>query len=278
MYLLRVLLEQFLTIPNTSLSIQLLKSLDEYLGLIVEFNSKIEEKKLQEENLFNSILDKTKSTWLEVKKLTWKQIYSMIEIIPTLQKFFTLSEYNEYFLEELLRIIRQNNYQLKMIAALSLCNLLSHNHRTPVKKSYCSKMLALATSECCYERISFIFFFKASLKHFSLEFCCEHDLFVTFIKLGSDKILNIRIRFLKAAKEVITKLTKDLQCILINQVKELRKDKVIDVKQLADKIYEEIQEILKSNDEVQEILRKKNNAKLQRDKELINLVFNYIMK
>jgi hypothetical protein len=277
MYLLRVLLEQFLAIHNTSLSIQLLKTLNEYLALVVELNSKAEEKKLQEENLFNSILDKTKSTWQEVKKLTWTQTYLMIEIIPTLQKFFSLSEYNEYFLEELLVILKQSNNQLKSIAALSLCDLLSYNYRSPIKKSYCLKISALGSSGCCYERISFILFFKASLKYFSLEFICEYGLFVAFIKLGSDKVLNIRIRFLKAAKEVIVHLTKDLQCTLIKQLKELREDKSRDVKQLADNIYEDIQEILNSNNKVQEVLREENNAKLQHERELLCLVFNNIM-
>lgn len=277
MPLLKLILETLLKVNNTELSIQLLKSLNECLSLIVitmESSGKMEDKKLQEseESLLRLILDKAKSVWTETKKLSWKLIYSMVQIVPGLQKFFPLAEYNEYFVEEMLEVLRGGNCQLKSAAASSLCSLLSQNYHTPVKRTCCSKVLLLATSDSCYARINYILFFKASLEYFSLKFITEYNLFAPFIKLSDDKVSNVRIHFLRAAKEVIAKLTKDLQKSVITKVKELKEDKDRDVKDRASSTYNSIQDLLNSNEEIQAQLKINNDAKISHEKELNTIV------
>eukprot|EP00826_Nyctotherus_ovalis_P048427 TRINITY_DN5705_c0_g2_i2.p1 TRINITY_DN5705_c0_g2~~TRINITY_DN5705_c0_g2_i2.p1 ORF type:complete len:284 (+),score=43.98 TRINITY_DN5705_c0_g2_i2:274-1125(+) len=276
---LKLILETLLKVNNTELSIQLLKSLNECLSLVVitmESNGKMEDKKLQEseESLLRLILDKAKSVWTETKKLSWKLIYSMAQTVPGLQRFFPLAEYNEHFAEEMLEILRRGNYQLKSVAASSLCCLLSQNYHTPVKRTCCSKVLLLATSDSCYARITYIVFFKASLEYFSLSFIAEHNLFAPFIKLSDDRVSNVRIHFLKAAKEVTMKLTKDLHKSVITKVKELKNDKDKDVKNIANDIYGDIQNLLNSDEEMQTQLEKDNDKKILHEKEL-NMIVMY---
>ena len=259
------------------LVLKLFTKLADYLPMIIvsaQSDVKLDDKKLQEsEDIFlKFVMEKIKYLWLCMKQFTWRDRCTILRIIPTFQRFFPIQDYNEYFLGEILNIINTSNFKVKEAAAQSMCDLLSCNYHSAVKKVYFSKIISMANADSYYERSCYLIVFKAALQYFSLSLIASQGLFPLFLNLANDKTSNMKIRFLEVIHEIICHITKDYQNMVIEKIKELQNDKNKDVKEVADKIFKKIQTILESNTDIQEQIKADESMKLDHENKITYLV------
>lgn len=275
--LLKPAFENLLKINGIPQSIKLLSCFFNIMPMMIPWlsNIKSEDQKSREADdvLLKNISDKIRTVWVESRKMAWRYTISILEIIPQLNSYFPIHDYNEYYLDEAFLVLKNGNLQTKPAAALCLCELLLNNHYAAKRKSVYEKIQNLGNSASFYERTSFLYFCKYAVQKFSLELIKELGFIEILIKIGNDKVSNMRIRFLENIKEIIINLNEIMQNSLLKQIKELQNDKNKDVQKIAYKILDLIQKELENNEEIQNKIEEQEAQKIAHEKNLLLIVF-----
>ncbi len=270
------LLAKVSTVP---LSIKLFESLSQVIPVFItgRNGSGAEEQKSRDadENLLRTISEKLKTVWTESKKGSWKNVYSMLGIVPLVNQYFPTHDYNEHFLDESFVVLRTGNLQTKNMAAEALCKFLAENQYSGKRNSIIGRVMALAQSPSYYERISYLDFCEAATKSFSTGFLKDKGIISAFVKLAGDKVSNLRIRWLGAAKNLITVggVNEEQQKELVGKINELKTDKNKDVKKISYKIWGEVTKFIeKVTEQEKEKFEEEDIQKSTHEKELLALV------
>jgi len=172
-----------------------------------DFDTETEEikKKLEEDLKFkNEIMNRIKDLWNVHEKGAWRSFVTLIDIIPDLQHLFPLVEYNHYFIDKLWTIYQKSNNEIKQISLKSICKFLLSPHYSSKRKEHLTKIIDLAISPSFYDRRQFLYLSDFIVETFACSILKEIGFYKKFIRLGTDKVPNIKLGFCKHAQKIWT--------------------------------------------------------------------------
>jgi len=221
-----------------------------------------EDKEVIDEIFHKQLLKWIKSIWMISKTGPRKHVYALIELIPSFQDFFNGEEYNEYFLKEMVEVIRSGNKTEQKLASTSFCLLYLKNHHTEVRNAALGQLIKLAQENSCLKRQAVLNFISVTFDYFSLKLLTQSKLIATYLLLGKDKVINVRIQFAMIAKKAVDVLDRNTKLHLQSILVALQNDKAKDVKSLAKQAHQVLKKAPKRNEELEKV-------KEQREQELI---------
>eukprot|EP00826_Nyctotherus_ovalis_P016301 TRINITY_DN14712_c0_g3_i4.p1 TRINITY_DN14712_c0_g3~~TRINITY_DN14712_c0_g3_i4.p1 ORF type:complete len:594 (-),score=123.58 TRINITY_DN14712_c0_g3_i4:454-2235(-) len=191
-----------------------------------------EDKVSYDEKFQKQVLNWIKQLWKAGCK---RHLRPLIEIVPRCQEFFPLADYNHYFMEELVGMLRTGNKAEKKLGASSFCLLYLKNYMPEVRNDALNRVLAMAQSKSCFERQAVLSFVEAAIDHFSLKFLIDKKIIDTHMSLAEDKVSNVRIQFSRVAKKIVTVIARNakVKSNLSNLLNLLQNDMDKDVRKLA---------------------------------------------
>lgn len=155
--------------------------------------------------------------------------------LPSIRTIFVGCKFSEYFLDELLDVIKCGNLQVKSNASHAFCLLLRQEDIYKKRDQYLTDIRKLKDSESYYERVSFLIFSEALTFHFSQQFLKTQKIITAIADLSNDKISNMRIRVVNTIMNIALYLKEDLLKVLINTITTLCNDTNKDVREKAKK-------------------------------------------
>lgn len=169
-----------------------------------------EEKKGSGTDIFKGrVIEWIKEKWKSVKGTGRRDLCTLIELIPQCQDCFSVAEYNDYFLNEMISILKSGNKEAKKLASHSFCVLFLKNYFQQSRNEAIAKVLDMSKSMTCFERLAVLNFFEASVAHFSKKFIYEQGIMKTYLSMGEDKVANVRIRFASIAGRMSQAITQE---------------------------------------------------------------------
>jgi len=142
-----------------------------------------------------------KTIWGNVKKGLSRSICSFMESIPLFQDIFSLIEYNEYFLKEVITFIQSGNKIEKQIAATTFCLLYLKNYSIERKLPILKEVLNMGRSINCFERQGLLYLVEAAFDLFSIKFLFENKIVESYLELGKDRVIDVKMKFVFIAKK-----------------------------------------------------------------------------
>ena len=262
----RPALYEILKTKNLSWSLQLIKAFPEMIPLLFPHG--------RDENEFaDKFIVTIKELWVIFKGCSWRYMAELIKVLPVLQPLFSQCAFNEYFLGELVTLIKIGNLQIKASASEAFCQLLRCNKCSKRRETYIESMMNLKLSPSCYERIGFAEFCKAAVSNFSQSFLKRNSVISSIATLGNDKVSSVRIRMIKLTTQIIHKLDKSLQEILETKIKDmLTSDPNKDVKNEARNACKTICVTLKNNEKYQEEVKRIDSELKKEENDIIENV------
>jgi len=158
--------------------------------------------------------------WNRLKGSSWRCMVEFIRVIPLIKKTFAKQKFSEYFLEELLDVVKTGNMQIKSNAAHVFCLLLRQDDVYKKIDSYLVKIRKLKCSSY-YERVGFLELIQAFTYHFSHKFLRDKEIILDVIELANNKISVLRIRVIRVINNIINHIKGDQQQLLQKKLHEL---------------------------------------------------------
>jgi hypothetical protein len=132
--------------------------------------------------------------------------YELLRICFRMDHLFSVGEFNSYFLNILVKLMKEGNFQIKREASKSLTKLLVRNHYLKKRKETLQILKSeFGESSNSYFRLTFLHFCKKALPIISRSFFYEHFL-PLIVKMASDKVPNVRIRLSKLIPKIKRKM------------------------------------------------------------------------
>lgn len=221
-----------------------------------------EDKVSYDEKFQKQILSWIKQLWKAGCK---RHLRPLIEIAPRCQESFPIADYNSFFMEELVGLLRTGNRAEKKLGANSLCALYLKNYVLEVRSDALSRVLAMAQAKSCFERQAALSFVEAAIDHFSLKFLIDSKIVDTYMSLAEDKVSNVRIQFSRIAKKIAAVVTRNakIKSNLGSLLNLLQNDMDRDVRKLAAEAYQKLKTV-RARSEAEEKAKEKQEEDLER--------------
>jgi hypothetical protein len=269
MNLVRSILIAFMQNEDQDFAVSLISC---FTGLITKILHKHEgDKEVIDEFFRKQLLKWIKGVWIMSKTGPRKHVYALIELIPSFQDSFNGKEYNEYFLQEMVEVIRSGNKVEQKLASNTFCLLYLKNYHAEVRNAALEQLIKLAQENSCLRRQAVLSFISVALDHFSVKLLVQSKLITAYLTLGRDKVVNVRIQFTMIAKKAINVLDNDTKSLLKSMLIVLQNDKAKDVKILA---RQALKKPLKRNEEV-EIVRQQREQELIKHEQVVLYIINH---
>jgi hypothetical protein len=211
-----------------------------------------------------------KNTWNTVKKGLSRSICTFIESIHLFQDIFNLTEYNEYFLKELVTLIQSGNKTEKQIAAVVFCQLYLKNYSIETKKVILKDALNMGRSVSCFERQGFLYLVEAAFDLFSIRFLFENKIVESYLGLGRDRVVDVKLRFVYIAKKAVKIIgqREEAKAQFDALLMKLEKDSSREVKRLAKDARKDLIKFIPKEDPSDKDKEKHENEFLERGKKV----------
>eukprot|EP00826_Nyctotherus_ovalis_P054975 TRINITY_DN7264_c0_g1_i7.p1 TRINITY_DN7264_c0_g1~~TRINITY_DN7264_c0_g1_i7.p1 ORF type:complete len:356 (+),score=82.74 TRINITY_DN7264_c0_g1_i7:282-1349(+) len=193
------------------------------------------EKETLSNNFRKELLRWLKDGWGNAKKGLSRNMCAFIEIVPVFQQVFLVAEYNEYFMKELVVVIRQGNKAEKQIASKAFCLLYLRNHSVETRQELLNQVLSLNTSVSFFGRQGLLYFIEAAFDLFSVKFLHENKIVDSYLALGKDMVTDVRMKFTFLADKAIRILAQreDTQSQFVSILLKLQEDSNKEIKRFA---------------------------------------------
>jgi hypothetical protein len=215
-----------------------------------------------------AVLARVKELWLQHKKSPWRQQLDLIRALPAFRFAYPLGEYSEYFFEEMLNILKTGNLQTKHAACTTCCALILGNPHQGKREEWIKKLTTLGQSPSYYDRISYMSFCIAAVGSMSLDLVRRCQILEPVLVLASDKVANVRLRFIKAALKMLPRAHPNVQNALVDKLKLLQSDKDREVRRLSLKMVAQVQGIVEENAKFEDDIAEANDRRYDQEQEL----------
>lgn len=176
-----------------------------------------------------------KEGWSNARKGLSRSMCAFIELVPAFQKLFLVAEYNEYFMKELVVVIRQGNKAEKQVASKAFCLLYLKNHSLETRQELLNQVLSLSTSVSCFGRQGLLYFIEAAFDLFSVGFLHRNKIVDSYLTLGEDRVIDVRMKFAFLADKAVRILAQreGAQAQFASILLKLQEDSSREIKRLA---------------------------------------------
>ncbi len=148
------------------------------------------------------VMEWIKERWRVVREVGRRDMCNFIEVIPQCQDSFPIMEYNDFFLNEMASIIKSGSKEAKRLASVAFCTLFLKNYLSASRSAALGKVLCMAKSDTCFERLGLLTFVEVALQNFSRRFLSDQGILKVYLSMGEDKVANVRIKFASMSLKV----------------------------------------------------------------------------
>ena len=262
----RPLATRLLAVQDPSLLLLLLQKLPDAILQLYPQASEVEPE------FKKALLARLKDAWTSLRKPAWRRFHELINVIPLLQCYFELDEYNEHFLAEMVDVIKASNLPVQTAASKACCDLLLHNYHSSKREDCIAKLVGLGQSKSCYERLSYLTFSVCAIRNMPFNLLKRTQVIETMLALAADPIANLRFRFVKAALQILPRSLQSVQRCLVEKLRDLCNDKNAEVKKQALKVVPQVQRLIEENAKCEDEIADLEEQKLAREQELLSHV------
>lgn len=205
---------------------------------------KFEEGKDTDEEFKNCLLKGILELWNKAKSGPWRDCIEFIKIIPGIDENFPKEEFSNFFLEELMDIVKTGNQETKSFACKAICELLLKNYFAYKRKAIFQSVVQLSAGVSSFDRYSFLGFCNTALDYFSVRHLSEYHIFTKCISLATDKITKVKLKFISISIKLWLASIEAIKEEIVETLNNLRNDKKKEVRYAAEKVYYYIEEHL----------------------------------
>jgi hypothetical protein len=263
----RPVVTRLLAVQDPPLLLLLLQKLPDLLPLLYNQPSDFDPE------FRKALLTRVKEAWTSFKKASWRRFQELLSIIPSFQAYFDLDEYNEYFLDEIVDVIKTGNNQIQTLASKICSDLLLQNYHSHRRGECVGRLVGLAKSRSCYERLSYLAFSVCAIRSMPLTILKRTQIIEMMLTLAADPIANLRFRFIKAAMQILPRALQHVQRCLVEKLRDLCGDKNAEVRKQALKVVPQVQRLIEENSKCEDDITEQEEQKVAREQELMTHVF-----
>eukprot|EP01022_Parablepharisma_sp_SALTPOND_P007158 TRINITY_DN1290_c0_g1_i15.p1 TRINITY_DN1290_c0_g1~~TRINITY_DN1290_c0_g1_i15.p1 ORF type:complete len:715 (-),score=72.02 TRINITY_DN1290_c0_g1_i15:7827-9971(-) len=281
MPLIRPMLTALMQNDDPCFTISLFRTLVKIISKVLSDDEDSEDKKgpgLRSEVFKGQVLDWIKEKWKNAKSSRRRDLSVLIELIPQCQECFPVTEYNDYFINEMVGIIKTGNKVEKKLASVSFCLLYFKNYLSESRNAAMGRILEMADAFTCFERMAVLCFIEVAITYFSRKFLAQNGIVKTYLSLAEDKVANIRIKFVSMGLKISKILSQEEhKSQLFSALTLLQNDMDKDVRKFAKDTYNQLKkDNAKANSKISEdddqVKEKREQDLLKREKEVIKSV------
>lgn len=272
MSLVRPIVAALMQNESLGFTVELFASLSKLMPKVLAKDK--EDKVNYDEKFQKQMLKWIKELWNQTKANSKRHFRSLIELIPRCQDSFSTIDYNNYFLCELVEILKTGNKAEKKVGANSFCQFYLKSYIPELRGEALNKVLGMAKSNSCFERQSVLMFIEVAFDCFSRKFLFEKKLVQTYLNLAEDKVSNVRIQFARVAKKAVKVIINNekTRADFISLLNILQNDMDRDVRKLAVEAYQELKATKTYKDADEQAKLKREEELLKRQKEVILII------
>jgi hypothetical protein len=222
-----------------------------------------------DDNFQKQMLKWIKELWKQAKGSSRRHLRILIELIPKCQDSFPILDYNNYFLWELVEVLKVGNKAERKVGAKAFCLFYLKNYMPGFRSDALNKVLSMGKGSSSSERLSVLEFIEIAFNHFSRKLLFDKNIIETYMSLSEDKVSNVRIKFTMIAKQAAKIIIYDEKAkgslgsalnILQNDMdRDVRKLAVEASKELKTASYNEAEELAKQKQE-EELLKRERQV------------------
>ncbi len=204
-----------------------------------EEEKKQHERQLQQREMYRKrVAERVVSLWIRAEGRGWRELAGFLRLLPAIDAALGMPEFNQLALCRSLERLTGGNNEVRKHAADAVCQLLLNNFVASKRKETEGEIVKLAAGKTFVSRVAFLRFCEAAARHFSRRLLSSTKIMSLCISLAEDRVVDVRIGFLKVAKEMFRMaLNEETEDLIVEKVDSLRNDKSKDVRNIADSVY-----------------------------------------
>jgi len=202
---------------------------------------KYEESKEDDFEFKQKILTRIKEIWKLSKTWPWREQENFIQILSELQDIYSIEEFNNYFLDELLMVSKTGNRKTKSTALKVICEFLTRNHYSKKRTEIFNKLIDFSKSTSYIDRHHYLVFIETAIEYFSFSLLNSYKLFERYLYLTEDRITNIKLKCISVAISLWKSADEPTRDEIQDKLNNLRNDKNKDVRNHAEITYTQLQ-------------------------------------